>query len=376
MRIGIDATALPPQPVGAGNYIIQLIRTLSNLEGEFEFVIFAQPDRWQLISAKEHKGIHWVKTPSFDPGIRLIWEQTLLPRLVRQSGVDLLHSLHYTRPYLLSCPSVVTFHDMTFFLYPHLHTRIKRVFFPLAIRLSARTAQSLIADSESTRQDVIRILQIPSKKIVSIPLGVDQKFRVIDDPLVLERVRRDYKLPDRFILYVGLIEPRKNVPLLIRAYKNLIDQGFTVPLVIVGRFGWMYEAVLDQIEGFGLKEQVHFTGYVPGGDLPVIYNLADISVYPTQYEGFGFPALEAMACGVPLVTSAVSSLPEIVGDAGILIPPDDEGALTEAIANVLRNPDLHAELARKGPIQAAQFSWEQTAQKTIQVYRQVLKVQA
>jgi glycosyltransferase involved in cell wall biosynthesis len=138
----------------------------------------------------------------------------------------------------------------------------------------------------------------------------------------------------------------------------------------------MYEAVLDQIEGFGLKEQVQFTGYVSGRDLPVIYNLADISVYPTQYEGFGFPALEAMACGVPLVTSAVSSLPEIVGDAGILIPPDDEGALTEAIANVLRNPDLHAELARKGPIQAAQFSWEQTAQKTIQVYRQVLKVQA
>ncbi len=222
---------------------------------------------------------------------------------------------------------------------------------------------------------MIRILQIPSKKIVSIPLGVDQKFRVIDDPLVLERVRRDYKLPDRFILYVGLVEPRKNVPLLIRAYKNLIDQGFTVPLVIVGRFGWMYEAVLDQIEGFGLKEQVHFTGYVPGGDLPVIYNLAGISVYPTQYEGFGLPALEAMACGVPVVTSAVSSLPEIVGDAGILIPPDDEGTLTEAIANVLRNPDLHAELARKGPIQAAQFSWEQTAQKTIQLYRQVLKVQ-
>ena len=376
MRIGIDATALPPQPVGAGNYIIQLIRSLANVESEFEFVVFAQPDGRQQINTPESRSIHWVKTPSLNPGVRLFWEQTLFPRLIRQSSVDLLHSLHYTRPYLLPCPSVVTFHDMTFFLYPHLHTRVKRIFFPLAIRLSARTAQSLIADSESTRQDVIRILQIPSKKIVSIQLGVDQKFRVIDDPLVLERVRRDYKLPDRFILYVGLVEPRKNVPLLIRAYKKLIDQGFTVPLVIVGRFGWMYEAVLDQIEGFGLKEQVQFTGYVSGGDLPVIYNLADISVYPTQYEGFGFPVLEAMACGVPVVTSAVSSLPEIVGDAGILIPPDDEGALTEAIANVLRNPDLHAELARKGPIQAAQFSWEQTAQKTIQVYRQVLKVQA
>jgi glycosyltransferase involved in cell wall biosynthesis len=373
MRIGIDATALPPQPVGAGNYIIQLIRSLSNLESEFEYAIFAQPMGWQQIGAAERDGFSWVKTPAVNPGIRLIWEQTLFPMLIRKSGVDLFHSLHYTRPYLLNRPSVVTFHDMTFFLYPHLHTRVKRIFFPQAIRLSARTAQAIIANSESTRHDAIRILQIPPEKIVSIILGVDPSFRVIDDHAKREGIRSQYKLPERFILYVGLVEPRKNVPLLIRAYKNLLDQGFSIPLIIVGRFGWNYEAVFTQIEESGLKEQVRFTGYVPGEDLPFIYNLASLSVYPTQYEGFGFPALEAMACGIPVITSAIASLPEIVADAGILIPPEDESALTKAMASLLSNAALHADLARKGPLRAAQFSWKKTAQETLQVYRQVLK---
>jgi glycosyltransferase involved in cell wall biosynthesis len=373
MRIGIDATALPPQPVGAGNYIIQLIRSLSNLDSEFEFVIFAQPSGWKLIAAPERIGFKWVKTPSINPGIRLIWEQTLFPYLIRKSEVDLFHSLHYTRPYWLRCPSVVTFHDMTFFLYPHLHTRAKRIYFPLAIRLSASSAQAIIANSESTRRDAMRILNIPQNKIVAVKLGVDQNFRVIDDAEVLGRVRKEYQLPDRFILYVGLVEPRKNVPLLIRAYKKLLDQGFSIPLVIVGRFGWNYEEVFAQIMELGVQEQVKFTGYVPGEDLPTIYNLASLSVYPTQYEGFGFPALEAMACGIPVVTTAVSSLPELVADAGILIPPDDESALTQAIGTVLSNPDLRAELARKGPLRAAQFSWTKTAQQTLQVYRQVFK---
>ena len=375
MKIGIDATALPPQPVGAGNYIIQLIRSLAILESEFEFVVFAQPDGRQQINTPESSRIHWVETPSINPGLRLIWEQTLFPRLIRQSSIDLYHSLHYTRPYLLSGPSVVTFHDMTFFLYPHLHTRVKRIFFPMAIRFSARTAQALIADSESTRQDAIRILQIPPDKIVAVQLGVDPKFRVIDDSLALERVRREYKLPERFMLYVGLVEPRKNVPILIRAYKNLVDQGIAIPLVVVGRFGWMYSEVFDQIEKLGLQERVQFTGYVPSDDLPNIYNLASLFVYPTRYEGFGFPALEAMACGVPLITSAVSSLPELVGDAGILVLPDDVDELTQAIGSVLRNPDLQAELARKGPIQAAEFTWERTAEQTLQVYRRVLGMQ-
>jgi len=375
MRIGIDATALPPQPVGAGNYIIQLIRSLANVESEFEFVVFAQPEGRRQIDLLESSRIHWVETPQVNPGIRLIWEQTRFPRLIHQSNIDLFHCLHYTRPYLLSCLSVVTFHDMTFFLYPHLHTWVKRRFFPLAMRLSARSAQALIADSESTRLDAIRIMQIPPEKIVTVHLGVDPKFRVIHDPQALQQVRREYKLPDSFILYVGLIEPRKNVPLLIQAYKKLVDQGITTPLVIVGRLGWMSGEINDQIERLDLKERVQFTGYVPVEDLPGIYNLACLFVYPSRYEGFGFPVLEAMACGVPVITSSVSSLPEIVGEAGMLIQPDDEEVLTQAMGIVLSKPDLQAELARKGPVHAAEFTWERTARRTIQVYRQVLGMQ-
>src|SRR3990170_2183742 len=164
MRIGIDASALPPRPVGAGNYIIHLIRSLAALKSEAEFTVFAQSSGRDLIALPEGTACRWVIVPDMKPAVRLVWEQTMFPRLVSQSGVELLHSLHYTQPFGLPCASVVTFHDMTFFLHPHLHTRAKRIFFRVAMQLSARRADALIADSESTRQDAIRLLGIPAQK--------------------------------------------------------------------------------------------------------------------------------------------------------------------------------------------------------------------
>jgi glycosyltransferase involved in cell wall biosynthesis len=286
--------------------------------------------------------------------------------------LDLLHSLHYTRPWRLPCRSVVTFHDMTFFLYPQLHTRSKQAFFPLTIRASARSADAIIAVSESTRADSIRLLGIPGEKIIATPLGVDPAFRPIRDLESLDVVRQRYNLPDRFILYVGLVEPRKNLSGLIRAYRSALEGGIAHRLVVVGRFGWSYQQVLDEIEALGLQERVQFTGYIPQADLPIVYNLASLFVYPTLYEGFGLPALEAMACGTPVVTSNVASLPEIIGEAGVLIPPGDQQALSQALQDVLSDPGLQTHLAIKGPQQASQFTWERTARQTLQVYRQVL----
>lgn len=372
MRIGIDATALPPQPVGAGTYIIQLIRALVDLNTGHEFVVFAHPRGCELIGLPSQPGLSWVILADKSPAYRLVWEQVLFPGVVRRAGVDLLHSLHYTRPVFLPCPSVVTFHDMTFFLFPDLHTRSKRLFFPRAIRLSARQADALIAISENTRQDAIRLLEIPSQKIFTTSLGVSSEFRPLSDTALLEATRRKYRLPENFILYVGIVEPRKNLPLLLKAYKNLVDRGKDDPLVIVGRFGWMVEAVFQQIEQMDLKARVHFAGYVPAQDLPIVYNLANVFVYPSLYEGFGLPPLEAMACGTPVVTTAVSSMPEHVGEAGLLVPPQDELALAEAIFAVLDDQELHDRLAKKGPEQAARFTWKRTAQETLKVYRQVL----
>jgi glycosyltransferase involved in cell wall biosynthesis len=261
---------------------------------------------------------------------------------------------------------------MTFFLFPHLHTRSKRLFFPFAIRSSVRQADALVAISESTRQDTIRLLGVSRQKIFTTQLGVNSEFCVINDQVLLAGVREKYNLPEAFILYVGLVEPRKNVPSLINAYKSLVDQGTNFNLVIVGRFGWMFQEVFKQTEELGLEDRVLFTGYIPQEDLPIVYNLASLFVYPTWYEGFGFPALEAMACGTPVVTTRVSSLPEIVGDAGVLVPSGDRQALAAAMAEVLSDSTQYEQLRTKGLQRAAYFTWERTARETVKVYQHVL----
>ena len=372
MRIGIDATALPEQPVGAGNYIIQLVTAFAKMDLDFEFLVFAQKGKRELFDFPTNENLRWEIVSDMSPMNRLFWEQTTFPGLVHRSDVDLLHSLHYTQPVRLGCPSVVTIHDMTFFLFPDLHTRAKRLFFPFAIRSSVRRADALVAISESTRQDSIRLLGVSPQKIFTTQLGITGEFREAKEKDLLINIREKYDLPDLFILFVGLVEPRKNIPFLIRAFKALVVEGIKHKLVIAGRFGWMYQEVFNQIEELGLKDRVQFTGYLPQDDLPMVYNLASLFVYPTKYEGFGFPALEAMACGTPVITTAISSLPEIVGDAGILVPPGDEQALTGAMAEVLRDSTLSNQLRTRGLQRSEYFTWERTARETMKVYKQVL----
>jgi glycosyltransferase involved in cell wall biosynthesis len=371
MKIGIDITPLPPRPVGAGNYMIQLVRALASLQTTHQFVIFSQRSGKELIGELASRNIKWAIVPDLSPGLRLIWEQVMLPGLVRKSEVDLLHSLHYTRPGNLSCASVVTFHDMTFFLYPQLHTRLKRLFFPWAIRMSSRRADALIAVSESTRRDAIGILDIPYERIITVPSGVNKEFRPIDDLDLLNKCRAKYHLPQEFFLFVGLIEPRKNLPLLLRSYANLAGKGNYPPMVLAGRSGWRFQEIFNLIDRLHLKGKVLFTGYIPAEDLPLVYNLARIFVYPSFYEGFGFPPLEAMACGVPVITTAVSAMLDYVGDAGILVPPNDEHALARALENLYSEIPLQQRLIQVGPQRAAEFTWERTARETMKVYEKV-----
>lgn len=371
--VGLDATALPLQPVGAGNYTIQLIRALASMESDLDLVVFAPSHGQGLVDVPEHDRFHWILTPDLKPAQRLVWEQTGFPRLIRQESIDLLHSLHYTRPLSLSCASVVTFHDMTFFLFPKLHTLSKRLFFPAAIRHSARTADAIIAVSESTRQDAIRLLNLDPAFIHTVPLGVNINFRPYPGSPNLATTQQRYQLPDHFILYVGMLEPRKNLPLLLRAYRRVLDQGQAPPLVLAGRMGWGVDAIHSIISDLDLAKQIYFPGYIPPEDLPFVYNLADLFVYPSLYEGFGLPPLEALACGTPVITSAVSSMPANMGDAAILVPPSDELALSAAIRKVLTSTDLRQKLAVKGPLQAAKFKWETTAHQTLEIYQQVLQ---
>jgi glycosyltransferase involved in cell wall biosynthesis len=263
---------------------------------------------------------------------------------------------------------------MTFFLYPRLHTRIKRIFFPMAIRLSARLADGLIAVSEQTRQDALRILHLPPERITTVAHGISPAFHPISDSIALEDIRRKYRLPKKFILFVGAVEPRKNLPLLLKAYRRLADRDIPEHLVIAGPLGWMYDDMLLMIKQLGIQDRVLFTGYVPAEDLPRVYNLARVFVYPSLYEGFGLPPLEAMACGVPVVTTGVSAMLETVGEAAVLVPPQDEQALVEALLSVLEDDSLRQNLALAGPIQAAKYSWKNSALATIEVYRRTLSL--
>lgn len=193
----------------------------------------------------------------------------------------------------------------------------------------------------------------------------------MDDATILDTVSRKYALPPKYILFVGLLEPRKNLPALLRAYTRLAPLAPEIALVIVGRKGWMTQAILEQVPAH-LHQRIHFTGYVNQADLPAIYNLAALSVYPSFYEGFGFPVLESLACGTPVVTTPVSSMPEVAGDAALYAPPQDDAALSAAILRILREPDLTHTLRTLGLQRAAHFTWQRTAEQTWQIYQQVL----
>jgi glycosyltransferase involved in cell wall biosynthesis len=372
VHIGIDATALPQQPVGAGNYIIQLVRTFSRQTSQAEFTVFTQRHALPLLAVNERPGFKLVALPDASPAPRLLWEQAVFPVLATQHKLDLLHSLHYTMPMAYPGRTVVTFHDMTFFLFPHLHTLPKRYFFRLFIQLSRRRAAAIIADSESTRQDAIHLAKVPPSKIHTVLLGVTPDFHPESDPAVLQAVRQKYNLPERFLLFVGLLEPRKNLPALLQALASLPPQQPQVKLVIVGRQGWMYQQTLRLVQSLGLAERVHFTGYVDQTDLPRVYNLAEMAVYPSTYEGFGLPVLEAMACGTPVITTDVSSMPEITADAGVLVPIGDIPALAQAIERLLSDPVERKHRAALGLERAAYFTWERTAAQTIDVYAHAL----
>jgi len=306
------------------------------------------------------------------PAVRLVWEQLIFPGLLWKMGVDLLHSLHYTLPFGCKQPVVVTFHDMTFFLYPKLHTLSKRLFFRFMIPRSAHRADALIAVSENTRQDIIRLLGVKPDKIMTVPLGLAPAFRPIHNPDALVVIRQRYHLPERFILFVGLIEPRKNLPSLLRALR-IAGQKAPCHLVVVGEPGWQVKSVYRLIQNLDLMGRVHFTGYVPVEDLPGVYNLADLLVYPSFYEGFGLPVLEAMGCGLPVIASNTASLPEITGEAGFLLPPGEDGLFAQAVLELLADKEARRRFSELGQQRAAAFTWQRAAQSTLDVYRCILE---
>jgi glycosyltransferase involved in cell wall biosynthesis len=263
----------------------------------------------------------------------------------------------------------VTIPDMNFFLFPEKHPPLKRWYFHTFIPMTVRRAQKVIAISENTRQDVLRMLGLPADKVVTVHCGVNTRFTSVRDAEYLNRIRQEYGLHGSFVLFLGMLQPMKNLVRLIQAFSEIVRRGFPGLLVLAGPKGWGYAEAAAEVQTQGLGMRVIFPGPIPDERLPGLLSAAEIFVYPSLYEGFGLPPLEAMACGVPVVASNSSSLPEVVGDAGLMVDPLSVGELAGAMWRALTDVDLRAGLRARGFEQVRRFTWEGTARRTLEVYR-------
>ncbi len=369
-HVGINAHLLSLaegyRSAGISLHIFNLLRALPAAATEMEYTVFLSERRYGGAPGLQLK---LSRLPTNLPPVRILWEQALLPWVARREGLELLHNMAFVGPLASSCPTVVTVHDLSFLFFPHSFRPLRRSYLQLFARMSVHQARRVIAVSKSTKRDLVKIYGISPSKIDVVHNGVDASFQPLPaDEVAAFRQRKG--LPDRFVLFVGTLEPRKNVVSLIEAYAKL-PRG-RPPLVIAGGKGWFYDEIFARVEALELTGEVHFAGFVPAEELRLWYNAADLFVYPSIYEGFGMPPLEAMACGTAVITSTASSLPEVVGEAGQLVEPTDTDTLAAAMAQVLGNRDLQKQMQAEGLAQAAGFSWENAAKQTVNSYRRAL----
>ena len=303
-----------------------------------------------------------------------IWvEQVETPRILRELGASLYHGLAFVAPLRAPCPTVVTVHDLSFMTRPGTHKLFNRLYLTLFTRWSCRRAARVIAVSQWTKRDVASLLGIDPERVDVIPHGVHPRFRRLPEDDVAA-FKRAHAIPDRCVFFLGSLEPRKNLATLIDAFAALRtqDSGLGTHLIVGGAPGWKYEPIFERVEALGIQERVRFEGQIAHDDLPFWYNACAAFAYPSLYEGFGMPVLEAMACGAPVVTSDAASLPEVVGEAGLMVAPADAGGLAQALGRVLSDDALRADLSRRSVERAAAFTWRRTAELTMETYRRAV----
>ncbi len=370
-RVGLNAHLLNLsgnyRSAGISWYIYHLLQNLP--ASQFEFTVFTSEGR----ARRDFRQLHYAfsRLPTRQPIVRIVWEQVVQPLALLRERIDLLHALAFAGPLSISIPWVVTVYDLSFIRYPDSFNRANRTYLKWATGSAVRRANRVIAISESTKRDLVNHYRIPPERITVVYCGRDCAPSQPDHSAVESwRIRRG--LPDHFILHVGTLEPRKNIPRLVRAFARARRSAhLPLHLVLVGAKGWKYDEVDRVIAQEQVEDCVVFAGYVPQAELPLWYRAAEAFVYPSLYEGFGLPPLEAMAAGLPVVCSNASSLPEVVGDAALVVPPEDETALADSIVRIASDSALREELVTRGKQQAGKFSWERTAHETALVYEAV-----
>ncbi len=370
---------------GVSSYARNLLTALAARTGGHELTAFLNDRNFRWPQGQKGLNLRYTRWPAAAPLPRIIWEQTVLPLAARAEQADLLHGLVNTLPLATTVPSVVTVHDLSFLRLPDRFPRLKQLYLAGLCRASVRKARRVIAVSRQTAADVQSHFGVDSRRIEVVYNGVSERFR----PLPAEDVsdfRRRMGLPPRFLLYVGTLEPRKNLPHLLRAYAEWQARstaGRDAALVLAGAKGWHYREIFELAAELGLTgptagapfeqgRRVHFPGYVPEEDLCLWYNAAAAFVYPSLFEGFGLPLLEAMASGTPVICSDAPSLQEVAAEAALIVPAQDRPALENAFERLFTEPGLAAELRGRGIRQASRFSWRRAAAETIDVYESAL----
>src|SRR5262245_35169173 len=367
MRIAFDGTALRPGRTGVGYYTEHLLHHLAQTASNDELIVVSNRsiDTTAPLPSRVRVATPARRVP------RLVWMQTLAVTALREVEADVVHFTNGMLPLMSPVPTVVTIHDMSLRLYPRYHPPRRVLLNRPLVDLAARRADAIITPSDTARRDIVRLYDLDPSRVHVVYEAAAPSFRPVIDPVELERVRRKYHLDERIILYVGTIEPRKNLPKLIDAFAGRRQAGeLSHQLVCVGPYGWLSRGIEDQIARTNLAHAINFTGYVPFDDLPALYSLAEMFVYPSMYEGFGLPVVEAMACGTPVVTSAAGALAEIGGAAIEQVERLDADTLGRAIVALARSRDRRAELSAAGLTRAAAFSWERAAGESLEIYRQ------
>lgn len=368
MRIAIDASTISTQG-GPRTYVLGLLDALLRIDRDNEYVVFYNDASHlgRFPKARE------IVLPGRNPLARLWREHVLLPLACKRERVDLLHCPKSAVPCFSPCPTVVTLHDLIPIKHPETEKFAARIYWRLQIPIAARRSSFIITDSEHARGEILADFKVKPEKVRALMLGFDPAMLNPRDAQVGAGIRGKYGLPDDYILYVGTIQPRKNINTLIEAFSILKKRrDFTGKLVIVGRKGWLYDSLFARIRALALEEEVIFTGFVPDEELPFIYDGAALFVYLSLFEGFGLPPLEAMACGVPVITSNTTSLPEVVGNAGITVPPMAVDQVAEALSNVLASPETARAMREQGLVRARSFSWDKAARETLDIYRAIV----
>lgn len=372
MRIAIDAHSVGAKLGGNESYAVNLIEALAQIDSVNNYTLYVT-----TAEARDRFHQRWpnFKVRTTRPHTPLIRIPLTLSAELRKHPVDVLH-VQFTAPPFCPCPVVVNIHDLSFEHLPQTFLRRSRTQLRLTVRHSARRADRILTLSEHTRSDVIKTYKIDPAKVIAIPLAAPAHFGPVTDDRELQRVRHNYGIDGDYVLSVGSIQPRKNLVRLIQAYAALrisYASNRYPKLVIVGKRGWLYDETWRALEETGVKDSIVLTGYVPEPDLLALYSGALCFVYPSYFEGFGLPPLEAMKCGTPVVVGNATSLPEVVGDAGLKVDPFDVSAIAGAINELIKNSELRRKLSVKGLERAELFDWRNTARQTLKVYEQVAR---